>query len=110
MLREGGVDIHETVVYRTVQPESVPEVVLERLKDERVTLATFTSSSTARYFADLMESAGLCKPTREIPAASIGPTTTATLVELGYKVVAESDSENISIPGLVSSIVEYVNN
>ncbi len=98
----------ESVVYRTVRPSSMPQVALDRFREGRVTLVTFTSSSTVRHFDELMAIEGLTEAVRAIPAASIGPTTSNTARELGYDLCAEASSEDISVSGLVESILAYV--
>ena len=61
---------------------------------------TFTSSSTVENFGKLF--AG--KPPR-IPAACIGPITSATARTNGWRVVVEA--EEYTIRGLVKAIVAY---
>lgn len=107
-LRTAGVDVTEVVVYRTVKPDTVPPVALDRFRENRVTMVTFTSSSTVRHFDALMTEEGLGEQVRVLPAASIGPTTSATARELGYTVRAEAPEQDISLQGLVTAIREYV--
>jgi uroporphyrinogen-III synthase len=68
---------------------------------------TFTSSSTAKNFVQLL---GVSSRRRKRPAAlqgvtlaSIGPVTSATLRELGLSVDVEA--QQFSIPGLLTAIV-----
>lgn len=107
-LREAGHRVDECVVYRTAAPESVPPVALDRFREGRVSMVTFTSSSTARHFDALMAAEGLAEAVRAIPAASIGPTTTETASGLGFRVVAEAPPEDISVAGLAGVILAYV--
>ncbi len=107
-LRKGGFEVVESVVYRTRRPASVPQVALGRFREGRVTMVTFTSSSTVRHFDELMAVEGLTDAVRAIPAASIGPTTSNTARELGYDLCAEAPPGNISVKGLVGSILAYV--
>ncbi|MBS10244.1 MAG: uroporphyrinogen-III C-methyltransferase [Gemmatimonadetes bacterium] len=108
-LRDAGYDVRDCVVYRTVRPDSVPQVVLDRLREDKVTLTTFTSSSTVKHFAELMDSASLSDRNVKIPAASIGPMTSETAKALGFTVVAEASPDDISVSGLVEAIRAYVN-
>jgi uroporphyrinogen III methyltransferase/synthase len=64
-------------------------------------LATFTSASAVRAFADAAGDAG-----RRVAVASIGPATSAAAREAGFEVVVEA--EQSTIPGLVESIIRYV--
>jgi uroporphyrinogen-III synthase len=43
-----------------------------------------------------------------IPAASIGPTTTKTATELGYSVRVQAPEDQVTIQGLVDSILGYL--
>ncbi len=106
-LRKMGGEVQEVVAYRTVKPETLPEEVAERLERGEVDLVTFTSSSTARHFADLLGSKRLEGVRRRIPAGCIGPTTSKTARDLGFRVVAESPEDDISISGLAGAILAY---
>jgi uroporphyrinogen III methyltransferase / synthase len=109
-LRAEGAEVVECVVYRTERPESVPQVALDRFKENRVTLVTFTSSSTVQHFSDLMTAEGLGDSVKGIPVASIGPTTTQTAKELGFQLCAEASGDDISVRGLVAAVLAYVEN
>ena len=106
-LREMGGDVREVVVYRTVRPGAFPAGVVSRLVRGELDLVTFTSSSTAGHFADLLGPHRLERVRARIPAASIGPSTSQTARDLGFRVVAEPPEGDISIPGLVRAILAY---
>ena len=107
-LRAAGAEVTECVVYRTVRPESAPRVAMDRFKEGRVSLVTFTSSSTVRHFDQMMIEEGIQDLAHAVSAASIGPTTSETATELGYQVVAEASAQNVSVPGLVDAVLGYV--
>ncbi len=109
LLRSAGVAVEEVVVYRTVKPETVSPVALERLSAGTVDMVTFTSSSTARHFHDLLDRKLLERVRAQTVAASIGPTTTATARECGFSVVVEAPENDISIDGLIGAIHKYYN-
>jgi uroporphyrinogen III methyltransferase/synthase len=106
-LRELGAVVDEVVAYRTTRPEALPARALDRFSQGRVDMVTFTSSSTARHFAELLPPELLEAVKGQVVAACIGPTTSATARELGFTVAGEAPAGNISIPGLVSTIVGY---
>ena len=87
----------EVAAYRTVQDGAGAEEVRRRLAAGEVDMVTFTASSTARNFADLV---GM--ETGRAALASIGPITSATLRELGMRV--DVQAAEYTIPGLVATI------
>jgi len=107
-IREAGYSLEDCVVYRTVKPDSVPQIALDRFKDGRITLLTFASSSAVLHFDELMRAEGLGGTVHGIPAASIGPTTTKTATELGYSVRVQAPEDQVTIQGLVDSILGYL--
>jgi uroporphyrinogen III methyltransferase/synthase len=107
MLRAAGAVVEEIVVYRTVKPSSISAVAMDRLAAGTVDMVTFTSSSTARHFRDLLCPDLLKRVQSKTVAGSIGPTTSATARECGFKVVAEALDEDVSVMGLVGAIHRY---
>jgi len=104
-LRSAGADVIEAVSYKTIRPSTLSEETLNRL--DEIDYITFTSSSTARYFAELSSDrvSGL---QARLKAVSIGPTTTRTARALGFNVVAEAPETEITIAGLVGALVAHV--
>ncbi|MBI5095480.1 MAG: uroporphyrinogen-III C-methyltransferase [Candidatus Hydrogenedentes bacterium] len=101
-LRARGAEVTELIAYRTVKPQSS-----EQLADALVAYApdfvTFTSSSTARNFCEILGPARLAALQPKAAFASIGPITTQTAQDLGLAVRAEAQEHDI--PGLVQAIV-----
>lgn len=93
MKRKAIVD--ECIAY-DVEPEDTEQA--RRLLEEGADIITFTSSSTARHFAEMKLT---LPPGCRI--ASMGPVTTATLRELGMPPTAEAELH--TIPSLVQAIV-----
>ena len=93
-LERRGARVDVVEAYRTVLP---PESIAAA-KNVKADLVTFTSSSTVENFGKLF--AG--KPPR-IPAACIGPITSATARKHGWRVAVEA--EEYTIRGLVKAIV-----
>jgi uroporphyrinogen-III synthase len=104
-LREAGAAVDVVEAYETVVPKSSRAQLLAAFKDhrKRPNVITFTSSSTAKNFIELIgEKAAYSGILDGVKLASIGPVTTATLKELGLK--ADIKAKEYTIPGLVEAI------
>lgn len=101
-LSAAGGRVSSVTAYRTVAAE--PDLnVLSAIREKRVDLVTFTSSSTARNFAQIMREHVGGIPV-DMKYASIGPETTGVAQEEGMEISLEADLH--TIPGLVRAIVE----
>ena len=119
-LRARGAVVDIVEAYRTVRPEpdGPAREALDALSSGEADLVTFTSSSTARNLAALLDSfdeedvkdamgvKGMKRSerARRVPAASIGPVTTRTAREEGFDVVTEAE------PYTVAALVEAIEN
>lgn len=101
LLREKGYEPVLVDAYRTGQPAGLPPDVLGRLAAGRVDVIAFTSSSTVRNFAELVDGR-----TWSARVASIGPVTSATCAEHGIEVAVEADQHDLD--GLVAAVVRTV--
>ena len=101
-LRETGAETTEVAVYRVVPEEEVPARARQALSGGQVDIIMFTSSSTVKAFAHLTGRAGLTVPAT-VRFASIGPITTRTAEELGYKVSWEA--EEYTIASLIDAMI-----
>jgi uroporphyrinogen-III synthase len=103
-LRRAGAQIDVVEAYETVLPESSRRRLQAALKNprRRPQVITFTSSSTARNFAELLGSRKGRKSLEGIRMASIGPVTSSTLRELGLPV--DIAAKSFTIPGLIDAI------
>jgi len=108
-LRSAGAEVDVVEAYETVVPEKSRARLRTLMKNasRRPHIVTFTSSSTARNFAELLDnskagslSAGLLK---HVQFASIGPVTSATLRELQMPVAIEA--REFTMGGLLRAIV-----
>lgn len=115
-LRKLGAKADVVEAYETIIPQSSRRRLRQLFKDpaKRPDVITFTSSSTVRNFAALLdprwrgspcprEAGVLLQGTR---LASIGPITSATLREMGLGVDVEANQ--YTIPGLIRSIEELL--
>lgn len=106
-LRQAGAAVEVIEAYETVLPKSSRTQLLAALKDgkKRPNVITFTSSSTAKNFVELIGSKAAYSGLLDgINLASIGPVTTNTLEELGLK--ADIKAKEYTIPGMVDAIVK----
>ena len=106
LLCEAGADVVEVPAYRTLRPDFDADELRDLLA--KVTVATFTSSSTARNLAVMARDAGLdlAQEFSDVDVACIGPITadTAREMRLSVQIVAEV----YTIEGLVQALVDHV--
>jgi uroporphyrinogen-III synthase len=101
-----SVDVVEA--YETVAPKRSRTRLLTALNDpkKRPDVITFTSSSTAKNFLDLLgPEVAYSNLLAGVNFASIGPVTTETLRELNFPV--QIKAAEYTIPGLVKAIAEH---
>lgn len=101
-LRAAGAAVDIVDAYRNVIPEAAPQQLRQALA-EGIHAATFTSSSSVTHLADAARAAGLPWPFAGVPAASIGPVTSATLRETAWPPAIEANPSDV--PGLIAAIV-----
>lgn len=99
-LAAAGAPVDDVAAYRTLAVDALPESVLDALRDRRIDWLTFTSSSTARNLIDLLPDRSLIEG---VKIASIGPSTSATIEQLGLTVTTEA--ERADITGLIQAIL-----
>lgn len=92
--REGAAEVRDVAVYETKPVAALPPALLDVLAAGELNWITFTSSSTARNFADLLGSTYREK-LAGVKIASIGPITTTTLRELGLDPTAEAHTSDL---------------
>ncbi len=104
-LRKLGVEVDVVEVYRTVKPKGGSKKLSELLRDRKIDVIAFTSSSTVNHFAELLEKEDLQKLLKGVAIASIGPVTAKTAKEWGLKV--QIQPKQYTIPGLTQAIAQY---
>jgi uroporphyrinogen-III synthase len=105
-LRKAGAKVDVAEAYETHVPAGA-EAKLNRLFVNNVTrpdVVTFTSSSTAKNFLDLLSKEHY-PALREICLASIGPVTSATLQQAGFK--PNIEAREYTMEGLASAIARH---
>jgi len=100
-LQKHGASVESIPVYRTVPAKIDLRGLADDIKIGRIDAVTFTSSSTVRYFMDLVGRDAAISG--QFVAATIGPITGATARELGLRDVMEAEPH--TVPGLVESLV-----
>jgi uroporphyrinogen III methyltransferase / synthase len=105
-LKARGASVDEVVLYESAPPSRPDQDALQLLRDGRIDIATFASSSSLRNLATLLDNdiAAL----RRCVIACIGPVTAATAREFGLEVSVEASTH--TIPALVEALKErYAN-
>ena len=106
-LRKAGAHVDVVEAYETVVPASSRARLRTAFNNpsKRPHVVTFTSSSTVKNFAALLDRRKRA-PVAATLTASIGPVTSATLRELGFPV--DIAAKEFTIPGLVAAIAEVL--
>jgi uroporphyrinogen-III synthase len=101
-LRAAGAQVDVVEAYETVVPEKSRRRLQSLMKNpkRRPHVVTFTSSSTAKNFAELL---GKDSAVKDVQFASIGPVTSATLRELHLPPAIEA--REFTMGGLIRAIV-----
>lgn len=103
-LREMGASVNIVTAYKTVMDSLKSDKIKEMLEQGKIDIVTFTSSSTAKNFAKLLQDIDLPKVMEDVVVACIGPITADTVRSLGLKV--DIEAKEYTIPGLVEAIVK----
>ena len=96
-----GASVDEVGAYRTVVPQEAAKRARRLLRDDRMDVVTFTSSSTVRNLVEMIgkrDAQLLARPA----IACIGPVTSATAKELELRV--DIEAKEYTMPGLVEAI------
>ena len=100
-----GATVDEVPAYETSKAVDKADDLVAHLKDNRIDLITFTSSSTVKNFKALLPAKNFTELMQDVTIASIGPITTETATELGFDV--HITAESYTIPGLVDAILQF---
>ena len=104
-LRQWGARVDVVEAYQTVLPQLDVSALCKLLREGTIDMITFTSSSTATNFAAMLRDQDLPRLLSRAVIACIGPITRKTVEDLGMR--PEVVSEEFTIPGLVSAMVDY---
>lgn len=103
-LARRGAQVEVVEAYRTVIPPGSVEQIAELFTGAAPDGATFTSSSTVTNFFQLLHAAGFEQRPEGTLAVSIGPITSRTLRDHGWKPAAEAEPHDVT--GLVAATVK----
>lgn len=105
-LRKLGAKVEVVEVYETVVPSGSKRKLqsLMRYPERRPRIVTFTSSSSARNFVELI--GGRHAWLEGVKLVSIGPVTSATLRQ--FRLPVDAEASEYTIPGLSRAVVNWV--
>lgn len=106
-LREKGLEVTEIDAYETVFAAENGEEIIDLLKEKKLNVITFTSSSTVKNFLEALKGENIGQLLDGVMIASIGPITTATAIKLGLNV--QITATEYTIPSLIEAIVNHYN-
>jgi len=104
-LRQWGAAVDVVEAYRTIIPKNDTSGMRALLLGGKADVVTFTSSSTVKNFAALLEAKNLKQLLAATAVACIGPITQATAEEMGIRV--DVVSRDYTVAGLTQAIVDY---
>ncbi len=102
-LGSAGANVIAPVAYGSAPPADASKKLKQALA-QGLDLITFTASSTVDNFVKLLDPANLASA-KQVPVASIGPLTTQTAKEHGFKVDVEP--ENSTLDDMIEAIARY---
>jgi uroporphyrinogen III methyltransferase/synthase len=100
-----GAQVTEVPAYRTRLPAEGSGTLRAALQAGAIDAVTFTSSSTVRHLAALLEPGEMRRVLAGVPVACIGPVTAATAAELGLE--TRIMPEEYTIPALARAIIAH---
>ncbi|GAB7388687.1 uroporphyrinogen-III C-methyltransferase [Bacillaceae bacterium] len=102
-LREKGLNVTDVVAYETVTAEEGKDELVRLLREKKVDIVTFTSSSTVKNFIRLLAGEDVEALMRGVKTACIGPVTARTAEEAGLPV--DAVAKESTIEGLVETLL-----
>ena len=104
-LKRMGADVDEIIAYQTLQATVGQSDLLDALRDRKIDMVTFTSSSTVRNFKSLLPDKEAPDLMSSVTVACIGPITADTAKSLGFK--TDLVAEEFTIDGLKKAIAHH---
>jgi uroporphyrinogen III methyltransferase/synthase len=104
-LRRWGATVDVVIAYRTALPKVDVAPLAELLRQRKIDVITFTSSSTVKNFVRLFGGKNLAEIAAGSAIACIGPITASTIEEAGGR--ADIVAEEFTISGLVRAIIAH---
>jgi uroporphyrinogen III methyltransferase / synthase len=104
-LQAAGARVDEVPAYRTRPASEDVGELRAALRESRVDVVTFTSSSTVRHFVELFPDVDVPGLLRGVAVACIGPVTRATALALGLE--TQIVPREYTIPALARAIADH---
>jgi uroporphyrinogen III methyltransferase/synthase len=104
-LRRRGAAVDEVSAYRTVPPRKIAPQLRTLIKEGKLDLVTFTSSSTVRNFFAVLGQGEATALLRRTSIGCIGPVTADTVRSFGLNV--DVQPSEYTIPAFAQAIVDY---
>jgi uroporphyrinogen III methyltransferase/synthase len=104
-LRELGAEVTVATAYENVKPISDTERVRKLLQEKKISVVTFTSSSTVHNFVEILGQKEYKSLLDNVTIACIGPVTAKTAEEYGIK--TDIMPKEYTIPAFVDAMVEF---
>ncbi len=108
-LRERGIEVDEIIVYDTVMPANSSEKIKTLLKQNKIDIVTFTSSSAVKHFVKIIkedETINLSDLMNNVVFACIGPVAADTARKKGLRVDVVPQ-EDYTVEGLIRALHAY---
>ena len=103
-LESMGAIVDNISIYQTVSGKPDSNKLVKLLEEKSLDIITFTSSSTVKYFCDILKTKNLVELLKGITVVSIGPITTFTALE--YGITIDIQAAEYTIDGLIKAIEE----
>ncbi|MPZ48685.1 MAG: uroporphyrinogen-III C-methyltransferase [Dehalococcoidia bacterium] len=103
-LRDYGADVDELALYESRPPAEIDPEARRQIRDGKIDIATFASSSSISNLASVLGSDDFAR-LRDVVIACIGPVTSETAREYGLEVQVEPAEH--TIPALVAALKEH---
>jgi uroporphyrinogen III methyltransferase/synthase len=97
-------NVDQVAVYRNTDAPSLPEEVVERIRDGTLDWITLTSSAITARLYELLPETARQKVGRDVRLATISPVTSEAAAALGWSVAAEASE--FTWEGLIRALVE----
>jgi len=97
--------VEVVTAYQSVKPTEDLERIRSCLRDRKISVVTFTSSSSVTHFVEMFDPKELVSLMEGVVVASIGPITAKTVQESGM--TNHIMPKQYTIPALAQAIADY---
>ncbi len=100
-----GAEVEVVPAYKSVKPTQDLDRIRTYLKEKKISVVTFTSSSTVNHFVEMFDPQELISLMEGVVVASIGPITAKTVQQVGLTNHIMPDQYTIA--DLAKAIADY---